>query len=67
MPSLIPRPPPFFVLWFVYNTQTERKPKNKKWGRPGNEAIICHKRATNVYKNVCYASQGIKTAGIKNR
>ena len=36
--SLVPRPPPFFVLWFVY--YTEHKPKNKKWGRPGNEARV---------------------------
>ena len=44
--SLVPRPTPFFVIRFAfqYNTQrqksanTERKPKNKKRGRPGNEA-----------------------------
>ena len=35
--SLVPRPPPFFVRRAsVY--YTERKPKNKKRGRPGNEA-----------------------------
>ena len=49
--SLIPRPPPFFVLWFAFS-----KPKNKKQGKdwergpaqlsvtcstgePGNEAL----------------------------
>ena len=32
----VPRPPPFFVLWFAFSRfayYTERKPK-----RPGNEA-----------------------------
>ena len=52
-PSLVPRPPTFFVLWFsfsiIYGSEiflrssvsvyyTERKLKNKKRGRPGNEA-----------------------------
>ena len=49
--SLVPRPPPFFVLRFVFSIihgsgrhssasvyYTEHKPKNKKRGRPGNEA-----------------------------
>ena len=46
--SLVPRPPPFFVLRFAFSIihgsgrarYTERKPKNKKRGRPGNEAIL---------------------------
>ena len=33
--SLVPRSPTFFVLRFAFSI---RKPKNKKWGRPGNEA-----------------------------
>ena len=50
--SLVPSPPPFFVLRFSFSIilgsgrapsstsmyYTERKPKNKKRGRPGNEA-----------------------------
>ena len=32
----VPRPSPFFCATSVY--YTERKPKNKKRGRPGNEA-----------------------------
>ena len=28
---------PVFALQFAY-TEAERKPKNKNWGRPGNEA-----------------------------
>ena len=45
--SLVPRPPPFFVLPFLFSiilylfsfhSYTERKPKNKKRGRPGNKA-----------------------------
>ena len=48
--SLVPRPPPFFVLRFAFSIihgsrsstsvyYTERKLKNKKkWGRPGNKA-----------------------------
>ena len=37
--SLIPRPPPFFVLWF------------RKWGRPGNEAtsILCSSVGLNSF------------------
>ena len=44
--SLVPRPPPFFfvVLQFALSIAsvlyTERKPKNKKRGRSGNEAIL---------------------------
>ena len=43
--SLVPRPPPFFVLQFPFSIihrsgvlyYTERKPKNKKRGRPVNK------------------------------
>ena len=71
--SLVPRPPPFFVLWFAfsiihvfcssicvpYNTQnyTERKPKNKKQGRPGNKAMLAHlylKGGMHVYCSFFY-------------
>ena len=44
-PSFVPRPPPF-VLWFSFSIiptsvyYTERKPKNKKRGRPGNKASV---------------------------
>ena len=37
--SLVPRSTPFFVLQFALY-YIERKPKNKKRGRPGNEANI---------------------------
>ena len=36
--SLVPRPTLFFVLQFASVYYTECKPKNKKRGRPGNEA-----------------------------
>ena len=49
--SLIPRPPPFFVLWFAFsviygsgsaakNRRSSTSVKNKKRGRPGNEAYL---------------------------
>ena len=56
---LVPRPPPFFVLQFVFSIihgstsvyYTEHKPKNKKRGRPGNEAIIgsCRNTINDLY------------------
>ena len=46
--SLVPRLPPFLVLRFAFSKihgsgrarKTERKPENKRRGKPGNEAII---------------------------
>ena len=43
--SLVPRLPPFFCSSvFIQHTETEpnteRKPKNKKRGRPGNQGIL---------------------------
>ena len=41
--SLVPRPPPFFVLWFVFSIihGSRRPAKNGKMGRPaGNEASV---------------------------
>ena len=41
--SIVPRPPLFFVLWFVFSiihrngrAAKQKKKEKKKWGRPGN-------------------------------
>ena len=40
MCSLVPKPPPFFVLWFAFSIihRSGTQTKEQKWGRPGNEA-----------------------------
>ena len=41
----VPRPSPFFALFRFCVLYTERKPKNKKRGRPGNETTAAPKCA----------------------